>query len=300
MLDKGQEQDWFASHWITGLLIAAAFFLVAFIVRELRTDHPVVSLRVFRDRTYSTGVFLMTLLGFVLYGSLVLLPIWLQTLLGYPAVQAGIAMAPRGVGSFIGMTVIGRIMHKFDPRKFLAMGLVVGAGTLFQLSRLNLNAGYWDFCWPQFVQGMSLAMLFVPLTTITMSNIAREGMGNATSMFNLLRNLGGGIGIAGVSTLVARFSQKHINLLGANVTMYNPQTRALMSHMEANMKTHGAGSATAARQSYGALFGMIERQATMLSYIDVFQLLALIFVLMVPLVMLMKRPGRGAKAVAAH
>ena len=95
----------------------------------------------------------MTLLGFVLYGSLVLLPIWLQTVLGYPAVQAGIAMAPRGIGSFIGMTVIGRIMHKFDPRKFLAFGLLVGAATLFQLSRLNLEAGYWDFFWPQFVQG---------------------------------------------------------------------------------------------------------------------------------------------------
>jgi DHA2 family multidrug resistance protein len=300
MLDKGQEQDWFSSRWIVGLLVAAGVFLVAFIIREVRTDHPVVNLRVFKDRTYSTGVFLMTILGFVLYGSLVLLPIWLQTLLGYPAIQAGIAMAPRGIGSFIGMTVIGRIMHRFDPRKFLAFGLLVGAATLFQLSRLNLEAGYWDFFWPQFVQGISLAMLFVPLTTITMSNIPREGMGNATSMFNLLRNLGGGIGIAGVSTMVARFSQKQTNILGANVTQYNPQTRALMSHLEAGMKAHGSGNATAARQGYAALFGMIERQATMLSYIDVFQLLALMFVLMVPLVLIMKRPSHGAKPVAAH
>src|SRR5580704_16658937 len=220
MLDKGQEQDWFSSSWIVGLLVVG-IFLAAFIIRELLTAHPVVSLRVFKDRTYATGVFLMTLLGFVLYGSLVLLPIWLQTLLGYPAVQAGIAMAPRGIGSFIGMTLIGRVMHKFDPRKFLAGGLLVGAATLYQLSRMNLNAGYWDFFWPQFVQGLSLAMLFVPLTTIAMSNIARENMGNATSLFNLLRNLGGGIGIAGVTTMVARFSQKHINMLGANVRAYN-------------------------------------------------------------------------------
>lgn len=300
MLDKGQEQDWFSSHWIVSLLAAAIVFLIAFIVRELRTDHPVVLLRVFKDRTYSTGVLLMTLLGLVLYGSLVLLPIWLQTLLGYPAVQAGIALAPRGFGSFIGMTIIGRIMNKFDPRKFLAIGLLVGAATLFQLARLNVEAGYWDFFWPQFVQGISLAMLFVPLTTITMSNIPREGMGNATSMFNLLRNLGGGIGIAGVSTLVARYSQKEINLLGTNVTQYNPQTRALMSQLEAGMKAHGSGSAMAARQSYGVLFGMVERQATMLSYVDVFQLLGIIFVLMVPLVMLMKRPSHGVKPIAAH
>ena len=116
-------------------------------------------------------------------------------------------------------------MHKFDPRKFLAVGLLVGAATLFQFSRLNLDAGYWDFFWPQFIQGISLAMLFVPLTTITMSNIPREGMGNATSLFNLMRNLGGSIGIAGVSTLVARYSQKHINMLGANVTPYNPKAQ---------------------------------------------------------------------------
>jgi DHA2 family multidrug resistance protein len=275
-------------------------FLISFIVRELRTAHPVVSLRVFKDRTYATGVVLMTLLGFVLYGSLVLLPIWLQTLLGYPAVQAGIALAPRGIGSFIGMTVIGRIMHKFDPRLFLAFGLVMGAGTLFQLSRLNLEAGYWDFFWPQFIQGLCLAMLFVPLTTITMSNIPREGMGNATSLFNLLRNLGGGIGIAGVATMVTRFTQQQTNLLGAHVNAYNPKTRALLGQLEAGMKSHGAGHALAQRQAYGALFGMIQRHATILSYVDVFQLLALIFLLMVPLVMIMKRPSHGAKPVAAH
>jgi MFS transporter, DHA2 family, multidrug resistance protein len=143
-------------------------------------------------------------------------------------------------------------------------------------------------------------MLFVPLTTITMSNIPREGMGNATSMFNLLRNLGGGIGIAGVSTLVARYSQVHINMLGANMTPYNPKTRAMMSQFAAGMRAHGSGSGTAARQGYTALFGMIERQATMLSYVDVFQLLAIIFLLMVPLVMLMKRPASGTKPAPVH
>ena len=298
MLDKGQEQDWFSSNWITCLLLAAIVFLAAFIVRELMADHPVVSLRVFKDRTYSTGVFLMTLLGFVLYGSLVLLPIWLQTLLGYPAVQAGIALAPRGIGSFIGMTVIGRIMHKFDPRKFLAIGLIIGALTLYQFSQLNLEAGYWDFFWPQFVQGISLAMLFVPLTTITMSNIPREGMGNATSMFNLLRNLGGGIGIAGVSTMVSRYTQKHIDMLGAHVTPYSPQARALMSHF-GGLRPPGVGG-VAARKSFAEVFGLIERHATMLSYVDVFQVLAIIFLLMVPLVMLMKKPSHSVKPAPVH
>ncbi len=300
MLDKGQEQDWFSSRWITALLFAAAGFMIAFVVRELYAKDPVVQLRVFRDRTYSAGVLLMTVLGFVLYGSMVLLPIWLQTLLGYPAVQAGIALAPRGIGSFIGMTVIGRIMHLFDPRKLLAAGLLLGAGTLYRLSMMNLDAGYWEFFWPQFLQGVSLAMLFVPLTTITMSNISRESMGNATSMFNLLRNLGGGIGIAGVSTLVTRFSQKQINILGAHVTAYNPKARMMMSQLEAGLRGHGASAAVAAHQSSGMMFGMVERQATILSYISVFQILALIFLAMTPLVLLMKRPSHGTKPVAAH
>ena len=288
MLDKGQEQDWFASHWVVGLLVVAVVSLAVFVVYELRTPNPVVSLRVFKDRTYSTGVFLMTILGFVLYGSLVLLPIWLQTLLGYPAVQAGIAMAPRGIGSFIGMTVIGRVLHRFDPRKFLGFGLLLGAATLFQLSRLSLDAGYWDFFWPQFIQGFSLAMLFIPLTTITMSGIPREGMGNATSLFNLLRNLGGGIGIAGVTTMVSRYQQIHINALGADVTANSPATRALLLKMKSP------------HQGYGVLFGMVQRQATILSYVDVFQTLAIIFLAMTPLVLLMRKPTHVAKNVAAH
>ncbi len=148
-----------------------------FIIRELRTANPVVHLRVFRDRTYSAGVFLMTVLGFVLYGSMLLLPIFLQTLLGYPALDAGMAMAPRGLGSFLMMPVVGTVLGRFDPRKVLAVGLVGASWTLYQLGNLNLNAGYWDIFWPQFIQGASLALLFVPLTTATMDPIPRRRWG---------------------------------------------------------------------------------------------------------------------------
>ena len=137
-------------------------------------------------------------------------------------------------------------------------------------------------------------MLFVLLTTIAMSNIPREGMGNATSLFNLLRNLGGGIGIAGVSTLVTRYSQKHVNMLGANVTAYNLKAQAVLHELQAGLG-HGAGHDVAVQRSYGAMFGIISRQATMLSYVDVFQLLALIFLGMIPLVLIMKRPAHGVK-----
>src|SRR5262249_11024130 len=155
--------------------------------------------RIFKLRTYATGVFLMTTLGFVLYGSLVLLPIFLQTLLGYPAFQAGIAMMPRGIGSFLAMPIIGILTTRFDPRKLIGMGLIVASSTFFMLSRLNLEAGYWDVFWPQFIQGVSLGLLFVPLTTVTMDPISRDTMGNATSIFNLMRNIGGSMGIATVT-----------------------------------------------------------------------------------------------------
>ena len=174
VLDKGQEDDWFGSQRIVVLTITALVAIGFFIYRELAARDPVVRLNVFKDRTYGTGVFLMTVLGFVLYGSMLLVPIFLQTLLGYPALEAGIAMAPRGLGSFLMMPLVGTVMNRFDPRKVLGVGLVIAAWSLYSLSTLNLSAGYWDIFWPQFIQGASLAMLFVPLTTATMSPSARR------------------------------------------------------------------------------------------------------------------------------
>ena len=191
-------------------------------VYELRAAHPVVDLRVFKVRTYATGVFLMTMLGFVLYGSLVLLPIFLQTLLGYPALEAGIAMAPRGLGSFMAMPIVGAMWAASIRARCWRWGLPVPL-TLFIWAELNLNAGYWDIFWPQFFQGASLALLFVPLTTITMDPIPKEEMGNATSIFNLMRNLGGSVGIAVATTFLERRQQVHTNMLGANVTVLNPK-----------------------------------------------------------------------------
>ena len=170
VLDKGQQEDWFASTLITVLAVISAVTLVALVIHELRTEHPIVDLRVFKARSYAVGVFLMTVVGFVLYGSMVLLPIMLQTLLGYPPLQAGIAMAPRGIGSFFMMPVVGMMTGKFDARKLLTVGLMVGGGTLLWLSQLNLQAGYWDIFWPQLLQGAGLSLLFVPLTTVAMDS----------------------------------------------------------------------------------------------------------------------------------
>jgi len=300
VLDKGQEADWFSSNIITTLSVISAVTLTALIWHLLHTDDPVVDLRVFKARSYAVGVFLMTVVGFVLYGSLVLLPIMLQTLLGYPSLQAGIAMAPRGIGSFFMMPITGALTGRFDARKLLTIGLVVGGGTLLWLSYLNLQAGYWDIFWPQLVQGGGLALLFVPLTTVSMDPIPREKMGNATSLFNLMRNIGGSIGIATTGTMIARNQQRVTATLGENISAYDPTTQNMFQQMRAGFMAAGADAVTATERAYAALFGMLQRQAAMVSFVGLFQTLGIVFLLLIPLVLLMKRPGSKAPPVGAH
>ncbi|MFI5179079.1 MAG: DHA2 family efflux MFS transporter permease subunit [Vicinamibacterales bacterium] len=300
LLDKGQEEDWFASSLMVALAIISAVSLVALIAHELTTDDPVVDLRVFKARSYAVGVFLMTVVGFVLYGSMVLLPIMLQTLLGYPPLQAGIAMAPRGVGSFFMMPLTGLMTGKFDARKLLTTGLLIGGTTLIWLSHLNLQAGYWDIFWPQLIQGVGMSLLFVPLTTVAMDPIPREKMGNATSLFNLMRNIGGSVGIATTGTMLARNNQSTTALLGANVSVYDLTSQHTFNSIRTGFMASGADPVTATSRAYAAMFGLVQRQATMVSFVGIFQLLGVLFVALTPLVLLMKRPQRGRAPAASH
>jgi DHA2 family multidrug resistance protein len=279
------------------LAIVSVTTLAAFVWRELATNDPVVHLRVFKIRTYATGVFLMTILGFVLYGSLVLLPIFLQTLLGYPALKAGIAMFPRGLGSFLAMPLVGVIIARVDPRKLLGVGLIGASFTLFQLSQLNLNAGYWDIFWPQLIQGAAVALVFVPLTTATMDPIPKEEMGNATSLFNVLRNVGGSVGIAVSDTFLFRREQIHTARLVGHVNPYNPQAVSMIQGMLSTMTADGSDTVTALQQAYRAMFGMVERQAAMLSFVDTFRMMGLVFLLLLPLLIFMKRPSHKGRRV---
>jgi DHA2 family multidrug resistance protein len=300
VLDKGQQEDWFSSTFILVFSIMAAAALVIFVVHELRTSAPVVNLRVLKNRSYATGVFLMSVVGFVLYGSLVILPLMLQTLLGYPALQAGIAMAPRGMGSFLTMPLVGLITTKVDVRKLLALGMLGGGATLVWLSFLNLNTGYWDIFWPQFLQGISLSLLFVPLTTVTMDSIPRDQMGNATSLFNLMRNLGGSVGIAVAATMTSRGQQTFTNILGAHVTPYDQQSVSMLQNLRAMYLAAGADLATAQLRAEAAVFGLVQRHAAMLSFIDVFRFMGGLFLLMLPLIFLFRRPKHQRAPVGAH
>jgi MFS transporter, DHA2 family, multidrug resistance protein len=300
MLDKGQEEDWFSSHFIVVLTLLAAIGLTGLIFRELNTDHPIIDLSVFKYRSYAIGTFLMTAIGFVLYGSTVLLPLLMQELLGYTATHAGVTNLPRGFASFLFMPLIGILTGKVDSRKLLGVGLLVSALAMFQLSRLTLDVGFWNFWWPLAMQGAALGLVFVPLTTVTNGPIPRERMGNATSIFNLMRNVGASIGISMVETLQFRRLQTHINVLGKHVNAENPLAMRTIAGMRGLFMAQGKDSATATRQAHAALWGSVQQQAAMLSYNDVFLFLAIMFVAMFPLIFLMSRPRKAGSATMAH
>jgi MFS transporter, DHA2 family, multidrug resistance protein len=288
VLDTGQRKDWFGSTQIRLWTALCVSGLVAMVIRELKARHPIVDLRALRDRTFSAGVFLMTMLGFVLYASLVLLPIFLQTLLGYPALQAGLALSPRGLGSLVMMPITGQLTNRYDPRKLIFVGLGVGAWSMFSLSHLNLNAGYWDIFWPQVIQGGAMAFLFIPLMAVSMSNIAKEKMGNATSIYNLMRNIGGSFGIATMTTFLARRNQVHQNQIISHVTSFDVSTQMMLRGMKSWFQMHGSNSVDAARKSLGAIYGMVQRQAAMLSFVEAFWVMGVIFLCMTPLLFLLR------------
>ena len=228
VLDTGQRKDWFGSTEIRFWTALCVIGLVALVIRELTATHPIVDLRVLKDRTFAAGIFLMTMLGFVLYASLMLLPIYLQTLLGYPAFQAGLALSPRGIGSLIMTPIAGQLTNRIDPRKLLVVGIVVGGWTMFQLSHLNLNAGYWDIFWPQIIQGAAMAFPLHPADGDACRASRKEKMGNATSIFNLMRNIGGSFGIASMTTFLARRQQVHQNQLVSHITPSDVRTQNMV------------------------------------------------------------------------
>ena len=300
MLDKGQEEDWFGSHFIITLLVLAIIGMGGLIIRELKAKHPVIDLTVFKYRSYAVGTFLMTIVGFVLYGSTVLLPLLMQELLGYTATHAGVTNLPRGLASFMFMPVVGILTGKVDARKLLAVGLTATAIAMFLVSTFSLDVGFWNFWWPLMIQGAGLGLIFVPLTTVTNDPIPRERMGNATSLFNLMRNIGASMGISAVTTLQFRQMQAHINILGSHVNGSSPAAQQTFRGLEQVFMSRGADAVTAAHQAEGAVWGMVLRQASMLSYNDVFRFLGGMFLVLLPLLFLMRKPKGGKGPPMAH
>ena len=290
VLDTGQKYDWFGDDRIRCFTALCIVGLGGMVIREFTARHPIVDLHVFKNQTYAAGVFLMTMVAFVLYGSIMLLPIYLQTLLGYPALQAGLALSPRGIGALLGTPIIGVLTSKLDPRKLLGFGLALGGLTMWQLSHLNLNAGYWDIFWPQVWLGVSMSCTFIPLMAATMSLISKPKMGNATAIFNLMRNIGGSFGVALMTTLVARRSQFHQTRLAEHITPGDFRVQQLLEQMKWWFMSRGSDPVTATKQALGVLYGGLQRQAAMLSFLDSFWIMAVIFWAIIPLVFVLRNP----------
>ena len=191
--------------------------------------------------------------------------------------------------------ILGFLIARMDARTLLAIGFGFGGWTLYWFSKLDLTAGYWDYFWPQLIQGACFGLLFVPITTATMDPIPNEKMGNATSIFNLMRNVGGSVGIATTQTLLSRGRQRHINILGSHVSAYDPLVQERMRQIQGTLTARGTDPVTAAQRTNGILWASVQRQAAILTFNDVFRLMALLFVIVAPLSFTMRRPRSGRK-----
>jgi DHA2 family multidrug resistance protein len=300
MLDKGQEDDWFGSHFIVMLAILAAAGLILFVVREILVANPIVHVKLFKFRTFAMGIFLVTVLGFVLYGSLILLPLFMQELLGWTAVTAGVWTSPRGIGTAMCMPIVGYLLGKnWDGRWMLVFGFLIAAAAFIGYSHMTLSSGTWDIFWHQINQGVGMAFVFVPLTTLTMDPIPLDETGYATSLYSVMRNIGSSVGISFTTTWLARRSQFHQAVLSSNLTPESASVRQMLHGAQALMMQNGSSPATAARQALAMLYGALQRQASLLSFVDVFHLMAVLFILSAPLALIMRRPRgrhRGAGA----
>jgi MFS transporter, DHA2 family, multidrug resistance protein len=300
VLDKGQELDWFHSSTITGFTLVAAVALVSFVAWEWNNDTPIVDVKMFQRRGFAVANALMLTLGVALFGSTVLLPQYLQVLMGYTAEQSGMALSPGGVLIIALLPFVGRLVSKADTRYLVAFGFLVLSGSLFYMAHvINLQMTFGTAVELRMLQSVGMAFLFVPIQTISYAGVPPQKYNQVSGIMNLSRNLGGDIGISFVTTLIARRSQTHQANLSMHTTAYNPAYQAKVQAMTRAMEHAGSTSIDAAREATAAMYRQLVQQATELAYLDALWILGLAAALMMPIVWLTKRPGPMG-APAAH
>ena len=296
VLDKGEREDWFASSFIVVMSLIAVVALILFVIVELRTEHPVVNLRVFKDKAFAAGNVMMFMGFFCMFGSFVLLPLYAQTLMGYTATWAGLVLGPGGLASLFIMPIGGALMRKGTrPRRLLVLGLLTMALSLWLMAGLNLGADFLAIALPRLVQGFGLGLFFVPLAAATYINIPKEQMGNASGIFNLIRNLGGSFGVAVATTLLSQRSQLHQNFLVENITPFSAALREYGQHLLQLFPGYDP-SALQSPLVLAGIYREVLRQASMLAFNDVFWLFAWLTALVAPLTLFLRR-AKGSAAV---
>jgi len=301
MLDRGEREDWFDSRLIITLATVAIVALAGFLIRELMAEHPILDLRVFTDRNFAFGASFIALIGLGMFSSMVLLALYSQKLLGYDAYTSGMVLAPGGLGNMFSLILCGRLVTRVDQRLLLTFGCLVNAISLYMMSNLTLGMDYWTLTFPRVIQGFALGFIFVPLSTLTLATIRKDKLVNATSAYNVLRNLGGSVGIALATTFLAQRSQFHQHNLVAHVTVWDPATQARLAEWTRHFLAQGADAFTAQRRATAMLYQDVVGQAQVLAYADDFWVLAILFSLVPLFLPLMRRvhaepaaTGKGA------
>jgi DHA2 family multidrug resistance protein len=297
-LDKGQELDWLGSHTIAWCVTISAAAFIAFVVRELTARQPLVDLRVLKNRNHAVGCALIGILGALLYGTVAVLPLFMQNLLNYTALDAGLALSPRGVGAFMATIVVGRLVGKISNRILIAAGFLGLAYSSFLFGNINLSIGMSSIVWPTILSGIAISFIFVPLATSSMGTLAQDQIGNASGLFNLMRNLGGSIGIAAITTFVARGAQSNQSVFAAHFSQFNPVYQQKLATIQNGLAAH-EGVWRAAHQAPQILYDILGQQSLLVSYVHNFRLFGLLCLAATPLIFFFRKVQKGNRAVAA-
>ncbi|MFB3922700.1 MAG: DHA2 family efflux MFS transporter permease subunit [Terriglobia bacterium] len=300
VLDKGQRDDWFGSNFIIGCTILAAVGLVGALMWELTRRDPIVDFRLLKERNFGLATLTMFMLGFVLYASTMLLPMMLQTLLGYTAMLSGLVLSPGGFLVVLLLPIVGTLLTKLEARWLVVYGVTVTSLSLFHMAHFNLNLDFHTAMMARIFQSAGLAFLFVPINTMAFYFIAQHRINDATGLINLARNIGGSSGIATVTTLLARRAQFHQTVLAGHVTPLDWSYRAMVAGASPMITQQGSDPVQAANQAHGLLYGIVQRQAAMQAFVDNFWLLGVLFMGIVPLMFLMKKSRPQRAPVGAH
>ncbi len=296
VLDKGQEEDWFHSPFILYFTIASAVSLVAFVLWELEQQHPILDVRLLRG-SFAFANLLMLMMGINLYGAVVLLPQYTQVLLGYSAQQAGLVLSPGGLVVIVLLPFVGRWLAKGDARVLVSFGFVATGTALFYVaSQLDMQVDFATLIELRMIQSVGLAFTFVPIQTLSYAGIPPQKFNQVSGMVNLSRNLGGDIGIAFVTTMIARRAQVHQAILSAHTTTYSPEYVARAAAIARAFQHAGSTSFEATKQATAAMYRLLIQQATELAYLDALRALALSAVLVAPLAWLTQRPTEAGPA----
>jgi MFS transporter, DHA2 family, multidrug resistance protein len=300
VLDKGQREDWFESHFIVVCAAVAVFGLVAALVWELTRKDPIVDFRLLKDRNFFLATLTMFVLGFVLYGSTALLPIFLQTLLGYTALLSGLVLSPGGIVVVLMLPIVGQLLTRIEARWLVICGVVIVAASLFHMATFNLDIDFHTAMMARIYQSAGMAFLFVPINVMAFYFIPKEKFNNATGIINLARNVGGSFGIANVVTLLARRAQFHQGMLVSHMTPFDSAYQAMVNGAARIAYVGGASISDAQAQANGIAYGLLQRHATMLAFVDDFWAMGLMFLSLIPLMFLMKKSRPHAAPPTTH